>query len=129
MWCGRPLVKCCPHVCGICKFIKVCVCLQDWQPPFAVEVDNFHFTPRIQRLNELEVCTYGSYTCYHRLTLCGQKFEDKSFNLFIFNSSCLWNGGVAVSLYWNEEAPRSTRIMLLCTNRAVMVYQEWSERI
>lgn len=28
---------------------------QDWQPPFAVEVDNFRFTPRIQRLNELEV--------------------------------------------------------------------------
>ncbi|RMB90011.1 hypothetical protein DUI87_33568 [Hirundo rustica rustica] len=26
----------------------------DWQPPFAVEVDNFRFTPRIQRLNELE---------------------------------------------------------------------------
>uniref|UniRef100_A0A8C2J8N9 [histone H3]-trimethyl-L-lysine(4) demethylase n=1 Tax=Cyprinus carpio TaxID=7962 RepID=A0A8C2J8N9_CYPCA len=31
--------------------------LQDWQPPFAVEVDNFRFTPRIQRLNELEAET------------------------------------------------------------------------
>uniref|UniRef100_A0A8C3HTB6 [histone H3]-trimethyl-L-lysine(4) demethylase n=1 Tax=Chrysemys picta bellii TaxID=8478 RepID=A0A8C3HTB6_CHRPI len=30
---------------------------QDWQPPFAVEVDNFRFTPRIQRLNELEAQT------------------------------------------------------------------------
>ncbi|XP_043535263.1 lysine-specific demethylase 5C-like [Chiloscyllium plagiosum] len=30
---------------------------QDWQPPFAVEVDNFKFTPRIQRLNELEAQT------------------------------------------------------------------------
>uniref|UniRef100_A0AAV2ZPC4 [histone H3]-trimethyl-L-lysine(4) demethylase n=1 Tax=Pyxicephalus adspersus TaxID=30357 RepID=A0AAV2ZPC4_PYXAD len=30
---------------------------KDWQPPFAVEVDNFHFTPRIQRLNELEAET------------------------------------------------------------------------
>ncbi|MEE6525301.1 hypothetical protein FKM82_025206, partial [Ascaphus truei] len=29
----------------------------DWQPPFAVEVDSFHFTPRIQRLNELEAET------------------------------------------------------------------------
>ncbi|EMP26952.1 Lysine-specific demethylase 5C [Chelonia mydas] len=29
----------------------------DWQPPFAVEVDNFRFTPRIQRLNELEAQT------------------------------------------------------------------------
>jgi hypothetical protein len=30
---------------------------QDWQPPFAVDVDKFKFTPRIQRLNELEVCS------------------------------------------------------------------------
>ena len=28
---------------------------QGWQPPFAVDVDNCKFTPRIQRLNELEV--------------------------------------------------------------------------
>lgn len=28
---------------------------QDWQPPFAVDVDKFRFTPRVQRLNELEV--------------------------------------------------------------------------
>lgn len=30
---------------------------QDWQPPFAVDVDNCKFTPRIQRLNELEAQT------------------------------------------------------------------------
>ncbi|KAI2599576.1 KDM5C isoform 7 [Pan troglodytes] len=35
---------------GICKIRPPA----DWQPPFAVEVDNFRFTPRIQRLNELE---------------------------------------------------------------------------
>ncbi|XP_043212888.1 lysine-specific demethylase 5B-like [Amphibalanus amphitrite] len=29
----------------------------DWQPPFAVDVDNLKFTPRIQRLNELEAHT------------------------------------------------------------------------
>lgn len=29
--------------------------LQHWQPPFAVDVDRLRFTPRIQRLNELEV--------------------------------------------------------------------------
>lgn len=28
---------------------------QDWQPPFACDVRNFRFTPRVQRLNELEV--------------------------------------------------------------------------
>ncbi|XP_061266175.1 lysine-specific demethylase 5C isoform X14 [Bos javanicus] len=36
---------------GICKIRPPA----DWQPPFAVEVDNFRFTPRIQRLNELEL--------------------------------------------------------------------------
>jgi len=29
--------------------------MQNWQPPFAVDIDSFRFTPRIQRLNELEV--------------------------------------------------------------------------
>ncbi|XP_067580848.1 lysine-specific demethylase 5D-like isoform X3 [Pseudorca crassidens] len=38
---------------GICKIRPPA----DWQPPFAVEVDNFKFTPRIQRLNELEAQT------------------------------------------------------------------------
>ncbi|KAG8511675.1 Lysine-specific demethylase 5C, partial [Galemys pyrenaicus] len=38
---------------GICKIRPP----PDWQPPFAVEVDNFKFTPRIQRLNELEAQT------------------------------------------------------------------------
>ena len=31
--------------------------IQDWQPPFAVDVDKLKFTPRIQRLNELEAHT------------------------------------------------------------------------
>ena len=30
---------------------------EDWQPPFAVDVDQLKFTPRIQRLNELEAHT------------------------------------------------------------------------
>ncbi|XP_078594728.1 lysine-specific demethylase 5A-like isoform X17 [Branchiostoma floridae x Branchiostoma japonicum] len=38
---------------GICKIRPP----PDWQPPFAVDVDNFKFTPRIQRLNELEAKT------------------------------------------------------------------------
>uniref|UniRef100_A0A8C3F579 JmjN domain-containing protein n=1 Tax=Chrysemys picta bellii TaxID=8478 RepID=A0A8C3F579_CHRPI len=36
---------------GICKVRPP----PDWQPPFACDVDKLHFTPRIQRLNELEV--------------------------------------------------------------------------
>jgi len=38
---------------GICKIIPP----DDWAPPFSVDVDNFRFTPRIQRLNELEAKT------------------------------------------------------------------------
>jgi len=38
---------------GICKIKPPA----DWQPPFAVDVDKFKFTPRIQRLNELEATT------------------------------------------------------------------------
>ncbi|XP_030221337.1 lysine-specific demethylase 5C isoform X1 [Gadus morhua] len=38
---------------GICKIRPPA----DWQPPFSVELDTFRFTPRIQRLNELEAET------------------------------------------------------------------------
>ena len=40
-------------------FIKILLFIpsQDWQPPFAVDVDNFKFTPRVQRINELEAHT------------------------------------------------------------------------
>ena len=37
--------------------ITIFFLLQDWQPPFAVDVDRLKFTPRIQRLNELEAHT------------------------------------------------------------------------
>ncbi|XP_044742185.1 lysine-specific demethylase lid-like isoform X2 [Chrysoperla carnea] len=38
---------------GICKIRPP----SNWQPPFAVDVDKLRFTPRIQRLNELEAKT------------------------------------------------------------------------
>ncbi|XP_029455800.1 lysine-specific demethylase 5A isoform X1 [Rhinatrema bivittatum] len=38
---------------GICKIRPP----KDWQPPFACEVKSFRFTPRVQRLNELEAIT------------------------------------------------------------------------
>jgi len=38
---------------GICKIKPP----DEWQPPFAVDVDKLKFTPRIQRLNELEAHT------------------------------------------------------------------------
>ncbi|CAF1332505.1 unnamed protein product, partial [Didymodactylos carnosus] len=49
---------------GICKVVPP----KDWQPPFCVQIDNFKFTPRIQRINELEAGTRIKLTFYERLT-------------------------------------------------------------
>lgn len=49
------LLKLFTYLIVFCNFIMYW--FQDWQPPFAVDVDKFKFTPRIQRLNELEVCS------------------------------------------------------------------------
>ena len=38
---------------GICKIIPPA----SWQPPFSLDVDQLRFTPRVQRLNELEART------------------------------------------------------------------------
>lgn len=38
---------------GICKIIPPA----SWQPPFSLDVDHMQFTPRVQRLNELEART------------------------------------------------------------------------
>lgn len=47
---------------------------QDWQPPFSVELDTFRFTPRIQRLNELEVSHYKidltKNKCWCKIYVC-----------------------------------------------------------
>uniref|UniRef100_A0A4W5NUP7 [histone H3]-trimethyl-L-lysine(4) demethylase n=1 Tax=Hucho hucho TaxID=62062 RepID=A0A4W5NUP7_9TELE len=46
---------------GICKVRPP----KGWQPPFACDVDSLHFTPRIQRLNELEVRSFHYLTGLH----------------------------------------------------------------
>lgn len=38
---------------GVCKIVPPA----DWKPPFVIDMFNFKFRPRIQRLNELEVIT------------------------------------------------------------------------
>lgn len=38
-----------------------------WQPPFAIDVENFKFTPRIQRLNELGIQTRMRLQFIHKL--------------------------------------------------------------
>nr|5FZB_A Chain A, LYSINE-SPECIFIC DEMETHYLASE 5B [Homo sapiens] len=55
---------------GICKVRPP----PDWQPPFACDVDKLHFTPRIQRLNELEAQT--------RLKLGGGGARDYTLRTF-----------------------------------------------
>lgn len=46
------------------SFDEALLFFQDWQPPFACDVDKLHFTPRIQRLNELEVnCNADHCSC------------------------------------------------------------------
>lgn len=55
---------------------------QDWQPPFACDVDKLHFTPRIQRLNELEV------SCKTKHCFCSRMFTCSSPPPFFFPVDC-----------------------------------------
>ena len=41
--------------CGICKIVPP----PAWKPKFCLDMDTFKFTPRVQRLNELEVVGTG----------------------------------------------------------------------
>ncbi|KAG7258650.1 hypothetical protein CRUP_032514 [Coryphaenoides rupestris] len=52
---------------GICKIRPP----EDWQPPFACDVHNFRFTPRVQRLNELEKILYPYELFQSGATLTG----------------------------------------------------------
>ncbi|ESN91986.1 hypothetical protein HELRODRAFT_194466 [Helobdella robusta] len=49
---------------GVCKIRPP----PSWQPPFAVDVDTFRFTPRIQKLNELEALSRVKLNFIHLLT-------------------------------------------------------------
>ncbi|CAG0920420.1 unnamed protein product [Notodromas monacha] len=48
---------------GICKIRPP----QGWQPPFSVDMVNFKFTPRIQRINELEALTRIKIHFYNKI--------------------------------------------------------------
>lgn len=59
-----------------CLLLWLC---QDWQPPFACDVRNFRFTPRVQRLNELEVrlttrCVNVSQALIWKIILIGSNW-------------------------------------------------------
>ncbi|CAF3976187.1 unnamed protein product, partial [Rotaria magnacalcarata] len=61
---------------GLCKIIPP----KEWQPPFCINVDEFRFTPRIQRINELEAGTRAKIKFYERLT---KLFESQGLKLKI----------------------------------------------
>jgi hypothetical protein len=63
---------------GICKIKPP----PNWQPPFAVDVDKLRFTPRIQRLNELEVflSTIGSDSKFTILSIPGENAGQVEFS-------------------------------------------------
>ncbi|KAJ7331860.1 hypothetical protein JRQ81_014040 [Phrynocephalus forsythii] len=83
---------------GICKVRPP----PDWQPPFACDVDKLHFTPRIQRLNELEAQTrvklnfLDQIAKFWELQGCSLKIphvERKILDLFQLNRLVTEEGG------------------------------------
>ncbi|XP_072886376.1 lysine-specific demethylase 5B-like isoform X1 [Hemitrygon akajei] len=83
---------------GICKVRPP----QGWQPPFACDVDKLHFTPRIQRLNELEAQTRVKLNFLDQIakfwelqgsTLKIPHVERKILDLFLLNKLVAEEGG------------------------------------
>ncbi|XP_053310212.1 lysine-specific demethylase 5B [Spea bombifrons] len=99
---------------GICKVRPP----QDWQPPFACDVDKLHFTPRIQRLNELEAQTrvklnfLDQIAKFWELQGCTLKIphvERKILDLFQLNKLVAEEGGLEVvcrERKWTKIATR-----------------------
>ncbi|KAG0710048.1 Lysine-specific demethylase 5A [Chionoecetes opilio] len=99
---------------GICKIIPP----PDWQPPFAVDVDNFKFTPRIQRLNELEAHTRIKLNFLDQIAkfweLQGSSLkipvvERKALDLYSLHRNVWSEGGndqVSKERKWNKIASR-----------------------
>ncbi|KFP65134.1 Lysine-specific demethylase 5B, partial [Cariama cristata] len=91
---------------------------QDWQPPFACDVDKLHFTPRIQRLNELEAQTrvklnfLDQIAKFWELQGCTLKIphvERKILDLFQLNRLVAEEGGFDVickERKWTKIATR-----------------------
>ncbi|XP_051864987.1 lysine-specific demethylase 5C [Pristis pectinata] len=99
---------------GICKIRPPL----DWQPPFAVEVDNFKFTPRIQRLNELEAQTRVKLNFLDQIakfwelqgsTLKIPNVERRILDLYSLNKIVLDEGGyeaICRDRRWSRVAQR-----------------------
>ncbi|XP_041953947.1 lysine-specific demethylase 5B-B isoform X1 [Alosa sapidissima] len=99
---------------GICKVRPP----PDWQPPFACDVDRLHFTPRIQRLNELEAQTrvklnfLDQIAKFWELQGCSLKIphvERKVLDLYHLNKLVADEGGfdiVCRDRHWTKIALR-----------------------
>uniref|UniRef100_A0A8C5HVF8 [histone H3]-trimethyl-L-lysine(4) demethylase n=1 Tax=Gouania willdenowi TaxID=441366 RepID=A0A8C5HVF8_GOUWI len=99
---------------GICKIRPP----EDWQPPFACDVRNFRFTPRVQRLNELEALTRVKLNFLDQIAkfweLQGSKIrfphvERKILNLYQLSKIVSSEGGfetVCKEKRWSKVANR-----------------------
>ncbi|KAF4079642.1 hypothetical protein AMELA_G00180340 [Ameiurus melas] len=99
---------------GICKIRPP----QDWQPPFACDVRNFRFTPRVQRLNELEALTRVKLNFLDQIAkfweLQGSKLrfphvERKILDLYLLSKIVSSEGGfeaVCKEKRWSKIATR-----------------------
>nr|XP_013817411.1 PREDICTED: lysine-specific demethylase 5B [Apteryx mantelli mantelli] len=102
------------HLPSILSLLKIA----DWQPPFACDVDKLHFTPRIQRLNELEAQTrvklnfLDQIAKFWELQGCTLKIphvERKILDLFQLNRLVAEEGGfdvVCKERKWTKIATR-----------------------
>uniref|UniRef100_A0A8C0FTR2 [histone H3]-trimethyl-L-lysine(4) demethylase n=1 Tax=Bubo bubo TaxID=30461 RepID=A0A8C0FTR2_BUBBB len=100
------------------SFDEALLFFQDWQPPFACDVDKLHFTPRIQRLNELEAQTrvklnfLDQIAKFWELQGCTLKIphvERKILDLFQLNRLVAEEGGfdvVCKERKWTKIATR-----------------------
>ncbi|KAI5705479.1 hypothetical protein M8J76_005240 [Diaphorina citri] len=86
---------------GICKIKPP----PNWQPPFTLDVDNFKFVPRIQKLNELEALTRVKLNFLDQIAkfwdLQGSQFkipvvEKRAVDLYSLYKIILDEGGIDV---------------------------------
>lgn len=99
---------------GICKVKPP----PEWHPPFAVDVDHFKFTPRIQKLNELDANTrvklyfldrLATYWNYSGVQIRIPAIDDKTVDMYSLYKLVELEGGfekINVEKKWNKVAQR-----------------------
>lgn len=99
---------------GICKVKPP----PEWHPPFAVDVDHFKFTPRIQKLNELDANTrvklyfldrLATYWNYNGGQIRIPAIDDKTVDMYSLYKLVELEGGfdkLNIEKKWNRIAAR-----------------------